>query len=126
MRCLYINLHSLWWTSWWQQPGSDFVGVHNTYTNAPHKRIHSLATTTTTATTPNAAVLLLLQVTTDASSDAPVEQPLLEGGSTPEERQASFLELALCLAAGLPDAALDPLFVVGVSLLMFLVCFLRR
>lgn len=54
-------------------------------------------------------------MTTDASSDVPVEHPLLEGGSTSEERQASFLELALCLAAGLPDAALDPLFVVSSS-----------
>lgn len=53
------------------------------------------------------------QVVQDASSEGPVENPLLEGGSTPEERQASFLELALCLAAGLPDAALDPLFVVS-------------
>lgn len=41
------------------------------------------------------------------------EDSLLEGGNTPEERQASFLELALCLAAGLPDAALNPLFVVS-------------
>ncbi len=58
-------------------------------------------------------LLLLLQVVQDASSEGPVENPLLEGGGTPEERQASFLELALCLAAGLPDAALDPLFVVS-------------
>lgn len=53
-----------------------------------------------------------IQVASDASSEGPVENPLLEGGGTPEERQASFLELALCLAAGLPDTALDPLFVV--------------
>jgi hypothetical protein len=52
-------------------------------------------------------------VTQDAIQDNDVEDPLLEGGGTPEERQASFLELALCLAAGLPDAALDPLFVVS-------------
>lgn len=52
------------------------------------------------------------QVVQDASSEGPVDNPLLEGGGTSEERQASFLELALCLAAGLPDAALDPLFVV--------------
>lgn len=61
---------------------------------------------------------LLLQVAQDASSEGPVENPLLEGGSTPEERQASFLELALCLAAGLPDAALDPLFVVSGTVLL--------
>jgi hypothetical protein len=59
---------------------------------------------------------VVLQVVQDASSDGPAENPLLEGGSTPEERQASFLELALCLAAGLPDAALDPLFVVSSTL----------
>lgn len=58
---------------------------------------------------------MLLQVVQDASSESPAENPLLEGGSTPEERQASFLELALCLAAGLPDAALDPLFVVSIT-----------
>jgi hypothetical protein len=58
-------------------------------------------------------LLCVLQVARDASSEGPVEDPLLEGGGTPEERQASFLELALCLAAGLPDSALDPLFVVS-------------
>lgn len=59
------------------------------------------------------ALSAFLQVTQDAVKDNDVEDPLLEGGSTIEERQASFLELALCLAAGLPDAALDPLFVVS-------------
>lgn len=58
-------------------------------------------------------LLAWVQVLQDASSDTPAENPLLEGGRTPEERQASFLELALCLAAGLPDAALDPLLVVS-------------
>jgi hypothetical protein len=65
---------------------------------------------------------VVLQVVQDASSDGPAENPLLEGGSTPEERQASFLELALCLAAGLPDAALDPLFVVSNTPIVTVTC----
>jgi hypothetical protein len=47
---------------------------------------------------------------------------VLEGGSSPDERQASFLELALCLAGGLPDAALDPLFAVSCNKLC---CFVK-
>lgn len=62
----------------------------------------------TTSHTPHSP----LQVAQDASVPSPLN-PLLEGGPTPEERQASFLELGLCLAAGMPDAALDPLFVVS-------------
>ncbi|KAF8071289.1 uhpC [Scenedesmus sp. PABB004] len=46
----------------------------------------------------------------DAAAEVPPPDVISEGGSTPEERQAAFLELALCLAGGLPDAALDPLF----------------
>jgi hypothetical protein len=56
-----------------------------------------------------------------ASDGAPL---LLEGGSTPDERQAAFIELALCLAAGLPDAALDPLFVVRAHRCVCCVCVL--
>lgn len=55
------------------------------------------------------------QLTSDAAASVPPPDPILDGGSTPEERQAAFLELALCLSAGLPDAALDPLFAVRCS-----------
>jgi hypothetical protein len=54
-----------------------------------------------------------MQVAQDAAAEVPPPDPILEGGSSPDERQASFLELALCLAGGLPDAALDPLFAVS-------------
>jgi hypothetical protein len=58
-------------------------------------------------------VLRCLQIARDAAAEVPLPDPVLEGGSSPDERQASFLELALCLAGGLPDAALDPLFAVS-------------
>jgi hypothetical protein len=57
------------------------------------------------------------QIARDAAVEVPPPDPILDGGSSPEERQASFLELALCLAGGLPDAALDPLFAVSDTLL---------
>eukprot|EP00879_Flechtneria_rotunda_P033674 GHRR01037340.1.p1 GENE.GHRR01037340.1~~GHRR01037340.1.p1 ORF type:complete len:131 (-),score=31.37 GHRR01037340.1:176-568(-) len=57
-----------------------------------------------------------LQIMKDANAAVPPLDPILDGGSSPEERQASFLELALCLAGGLPDAALDPLFAVSDSI----------
>ncbi|WIA12282.1 hypothetical protein OEZ85_012341 [Tetradesmus obliquus] len=50
------------------------------------------------------------KIARDAAAEVPPPDPILDGGGSPEERQASFLELALCLAGGLPDAALDPLF----------------
>lgn len=54
-----------------------------------------------------------MQVARDAAAAVPPSDPISDGGNSPEEQQASFLELALCLAGGLPDSALDPLFAVG-------------
>eukprot|EP00882_Tetradesmus_deserticola_P032924 GHRQ01037567.1.p2 GENE.GHRQ01037567.1~~GHRQ01037567.1.p2 ORF type:complete len:118 (-),score=10.39 GHRQ01037567.1:145-498(-) len=68
---------------------------------------------TRSAAPPTAAKTHTLQIARDAAAEVPPPDPILEGGSSPEERQASFLELALCLAGGLPDAALDPLFAVS-------------
>lgn len=52
------------------------------------------------------------QVMADAASEVPPADMIMDGGDCPEERAGAFLELAQCLAAGLPDAALDPLFAV--------------
>lgn len=52
----------------------------------------------------------LARVTLEAKSDVPLPNPVLEGGDSPQQRRATFLELALCLAGGLDDAGAGALF----------------
>lgn len=60
-----------------------------------------------------AALGKLIKVMNDASAAVPPPDMITEGGSNPTERQASFLELSLCLAGGLDDDALTALFTVS-------------
>lgn len=55
-----------------------------------HAKLHSIDIT-----------CYLVQVTQDAAADVPPPDELKEGGDTASQRKATFMELALCLAAGL-------------------------
>lgn len=45
----------------------------------------------------------------DAEADLPPRDMVTDGGQSPTERRATFTELSLCLAAGLPDEGLETL-----------------
>ncbi len=55
------------------------------------------------------------QIMADAAAEVPPPDQVTDGGGTPSERRATFTEVALCLASGLPDEGLETLLKVSAA-----------